>query len=593
MRIPVFRSQAQMSNEAPGRPITARMRAEPFVQAELRKGDVIGEAFSQVQQYSVMRHKAAVEVQMSESLLAAEEEMMNLANRLKESSDIYNVFKPDGSGSWSDNVNDMRERLADSIQSRSARDEFRARFNQSELTKRFQLKGAIDTRVRARAAAAEAARLRAIETELSDWSNATPEDYEMLMLTVRTNEDAATRSGTSGSGTSGSGTSGSGTSQTNREKLAVNIANNATQALVFDNPSIAVALAEALDLQDEVEKGTITAEEAYARSGLEDNAAYTLFTLQQVPREDALEIIYDTLGRSNRLYEAAERQRTEQEERNNASLDRNYRGMFMFADRTKEFTVADLMQVAPSVAAVSGLSATPDAPLTADQAREAFMTYFDTFNYLTPDQRRTIDSAFDRPAASSFATQTNQDVYTDLTVRAQAGRLTMVGLNDARMSITSTDYITLLTTMNSQSDDALVDAKRVVQLQFGYNERMAMDNDAARQAQAAYFSVASQLEQMATTRRADGNPMTRSEINEEALRLSSRQLELFRQTLRIERENYIAGQMSNIPGIGNTDPLADLDAWWASLDKTEQEKFVSDYARHRLTFIEFQQRMGR
>jgi hypothetical protein len=486
-----------------------------------------------------MRHKAAVEVQMSESLLAAEEEMMNLANRLKDSTDIYNVFKPDGSGSWSDNVNDMRERLADSIQSRSARDEFRARFNQSELSKRFQLKGAIDTRVRARAAAAEAARLRVIETELSDWSNATPEYYEMLMLTVSANEDAATRSGTSGSGTSGSGTSGSGTSQTNREKLAVNIANNATQALVFDNPSIAVALAEALDLQDEVEKGTITAKEAYARSGLEDNAAYTLFTLQQVPREDALEIIYDTLGRSNRLYEAAERQRTEQEERNNASLDRNYRGMFMFADRTKEFTVADLMQVAPSVAAVSGLFATPDAPLTADQAREAFMTYFDAFNYLTPDQRRTIDSAFDRPAASSFATQTNQDVYTDLTVRAQAGRLTMVGLNDARMSITSTDYITLLTTINSQSDDALVDAKRVVQLQFGYNERMAMDNDAARQAQAAYFSVASQLEQMATTRRADGNPMTRSEINEEALRLSSRQLELFRQTLRIERENYI------------------------------------------------------
>jgi hypothetical protein len=299
MRIPVFTSRAQRPSDAPGRPITARMRAEPFIQAELRKGEVMTEAFGQVQEYALMRHKAAVEVQMSESLLAAEEEMMNLANRLKDSTDIYNVFKPDGSGSWSDNVNDMRERLADSIQSRSARDEFRARFNQSELSKRFQLKGAIDTRVRARAAAAEAARLSVIETELSDPFNATPEDYEMAIITVRTNEDAATRSGTSGSGTS----------QTNRQKLAFNIANNATQALVFDNPSIAVALAEALDLQDEVEKGTITAEEAYEQSGLEDNAAYTLFTLQQVPREDALEIIYDTLGRSNRLYEAAERQR--------------------------------------------------------------------------------------------------------------------------------------------------------------------------------------------------------------------------------------------------------------------------------------------
>jgi hypothetical protein len=591
MRIPVFTSRAQRPSDAPGRPITARMRAEPFIQAELRKGEVMTEALGQVQEYALMRHKAAVEVQMSESLLAAEEEMMNLANRLKDSTDIYNVFKPDGSGSWSDNVNDMRERLADSIQSRSARDEFRARFNQSELSKRFQLKGAIDTRVRARAAAAEAARLSVIETELSDPFNATPEDYEMAIITVRTNEDAATRSGTSGSGTS----------QTNRQKLAVNIANNATQALVFDNPSIAVALAEALDLQDEVEKGTITAEEAYTRSGLEDNAAYTLFTLQQVPREDALEIIYDTLGRSNRLYEAAERRREEQEQINNAALDRNYRGMFIFANGTEEFDFGDLIMTAPAVAATysarlleeKGVSITADTPITADDARNAFVDYFDARNYLTPEQRRTIDSAFDRPAASSFATQTNQDVYTDLTVRAQAGSLTMVGLNDARMSITSTDYITLLTTINSQSDDALVDAKRVVQLQFGYNERMAMDNDAARQAQAAYFSVASQLEQMATTRRADGNPMTRSEINEEALRLSSRQLELFRQTLRIERENYIAGQMSNIPGIGNTDPLADLDAWWASLDKTDQEKFVSDYARHRLTFIEFQQRMGR
>jgi hypothetical protein len=594
MRIPVFTSRAQRPSDAPGRPITARMRAEPFIQAELRKGEAVAEAFGQVQDYSLMRHKAAVEVQMSESLLAAEEEMMNLANRLKDSTDIYNVFKPDGSGSWSDNVNDMRERLADSIQSRSARDEFRARFNQSELSKRFQLKGAIDTRVRARAAAAEAARLSVIETELSDPFNATAEDYAMLMLTIRTNEDAAIRSGTSGSGTS----------QTNRQKLAVNIANNATQALVFDNPSIAVALAEALDLQDEVEKGTITAEEAYTRSGLEDNAAYTLFTLQQVPREDALEIIYDTLGRSNRLYEAAERRREEQEQINNAALDRNFRGMFIFANGTEEFDFGDLIMTAPAVAATysarlleeKGVSITADTPITADDARNAFVDYFDARNYLTPEQRRTIDSAFDRPAASSFATQTNQDVYTDLTVRAQAGSLTMVGLNDARMSITSTDYITLLTTINSQSDDALVDAKRVVQLRFGYDAEMAMDSEAARLAQASYFSIASQLEQMATTRRAEGNPMTRLELNEASQRLADAQMEIFRVQVRDELRNHIQLRMTNITRmaeIGLENPLADLDAWWTSLSAVEQENFSDDYWTHRLALSDFQQRMNR
>jgi hypothetical protein len=560
------------------------MRAEPFVQAELRKGDVVAEALDQVQSYSLMRHKAAVEVQMSESLLAAEEEMMNLANRLKESTDIQNVFKPDGTGTWSDNVNDVRERLADSIQSRSARDEFRARFNQSELSKRFQLRGAIDSRIQARANAAAAARMQAAEDALSNPYNPTGiVDYEMAVMGIRIEQDAATRSGTATAETTG----------VMNAKLAENIATRTTQAYVFDDPARAVALAEALDLQDEVDAGRMTAEEAYAQSNLPDDASYTLYTLDALPREQALEIIYNTLSRSNRLYEASERRRTEQEERNNAALDRNYRGMFMFADRTKEFTVADLMQVAPSVAAVSGLSATPDAPLTADQAREAFMNYFDTFNYLSPDQRRQVDTMFATAAPSSFATQTNQNVYTDLFARAEAGNLTVVGLNAASSSITPENYTTLLSKIGAEADDALVDAKRSLQLQFGYNERMAMDNDAARQAQAAYFSVAAQLEQMSTTRRAEGNPMTRSEINEEALRLSSRQLELFRQTLLIERENYIAGQMSNIPGIGNIDPLSDLDAWWASLDSNGQKEFVSDYARHRLTFIEFQQRMGR
>jgi len=580
-----------MSNEAPGRPITARMRAEPFVQAELRKGDVIGEAFSQVQQYSVMRHKAAVEVQMSESLLAAEEEMMNLANRLKESPDIYNVFKPDGTGTWSDNVNDMRERLADSIQSRSARDEFRARFNQSELTKRFQLKGAIDTRVRARAAAAEAARLRAIETELSDWSNATPEDYEMLMLTVRTNEDAATRSGTSDSGTS----------QANRQRLAVNIANNATQALVFDNPSIAVALAEALDLQDEVEKGTITAEEAYARSGLSDDAAYTLFTLQQVPREDALEIIYDTLGRSNRLYEAAERQREEQEERNNAALDRNFRGMFRFADRTKEFDFGDLMMTAPAVAATysarlleeKGVSVTADTPITADDARTAFVDYFDALNYLTPEQRRTIDSAFDRPGTSSFATRNNEDVAADLALRAERGQLTVAGLTAARNSITFEYHNQMLNKISLEADEALNAAKRVARFQFSFEEGMATDTGGARASRSAYFSVAGQLEAEAMRRRTEGNPMTSTEMESFLSGLMQAQKEIYVAGLISDRNVYLEGLPGVFRGISSENPLADLDALYFSLTPAEQSDFAARYRNIRLELLDYESRINR
>jgi predicted transcriptional regulator len=296
MRIPVYRSQAQRSNEAPGRRITARMNAAPFIRAELERGSVIGEVMTQVAEYGLMRHKAAVEVQMSESLLAAEEEMRAYARQMQNAPDIQNVFRPDGTGLWADGTAGMRDRLADNIQSRSARDEFKARFNQREQAMRFSLQDEIDARIKARAAAAHAARMSALEDSLSDPFNAKMEDYTTAVLAVRTESDAAIRSGVA-------------TQETTRvmnAELAKRVAERTAAAYVFDDPTRAVALAEALDLQDDVDAGRITAQEAYESSGLEDDAAYTFFTLEVLPREQALEIIYGTLGRANRLYSAAQ-----------------------------------------------------------------------------------------------------------------------------------------------------------------------------------------------------------------------------------------------------------------------------------------------
>lgn len=583
MRIPVYRSQVQRPSDAPGRRITARMNAAPFVQAELQRGAVIGEAMDQVQSYAMMRHKAAVEVQMSESLLAADEEMRNLSREMEQTSEIQNVFRPDGTGLWSESVTEMRERLADNIQSRSARDQFRARFNQSEQAARFRLQDQIDARIRARAAAAASARMSALEDSLSDPFNASIEDYEMAVIGVRTEEDAAIRSGTATRETTG----------VMNAALAQNIAERTAAAYVFDDPTRAVALAEALDLQDEVSAGRLSAEEAYAQSGLSDDAAYTLYTLEALPREQALEIIYDTMGRSNRLYAAAEEARERQEAQFNEGLSDSYRGMFFFSDTSRSYTADDVIRMAPDVAAMAGFTDDPNATVTPDQVRDAFMRYFDTFNYLTPDQRRQIDTAFNRPPASSFATQTNPNVYADLYLRAESGNLTTAGLNAARGSITSENFTTLLTMIGNEGDDALNDARNVVRLRFGYDERMALDTEGARQAQAAYFSVASQLERMAAERRSAGNPMTRAELNAEADRLANEQLELFREALRGDRDQYIEFSMSNIPGIGFADPLADLEAWWASLDEEGQRTFRSDYARHRYTLLDYQSRMNR
>jgi hypothetical protein len=274
-------------------------------------------------------------------------------------------------------------------------------------------------------------------------------------------------------------------------------------------------------------------------------------------------------------------------------LDNAYRGMFFFTNPGATYKNSDLIAMAPDVADMLGFTSDPSAPLSAENARQAFMDYFNRSNYLTVEQRKQIDTMFEVPTTMLFAEKTNQDVYTDLFARAESGNLTVVGLNARRTMITADNYTSLLNKIGAESDDALVDAKRVAQLRFGYDERMAMDTEGARQAQAAYFSVASQLEQTAVQRRAQGNPMTRTELNQEADRLANAQLDLFRAALRGDRDQYIGSMMSNIPNIGYADPLADLEAWYASLDAVQQRQFSSDYARHRFTLLDYQNRMNR
>jgi hypothetical protein len=215
-------------------------------------------------------------------------------------------------------------------------------------------------------------------------------------------------------------------------------------------------------------------------------------------------------------------------------------------------------------------------------------------NYLSPEQRRTIDSAFSAPAASSFATQTNQDVFADLFVRAQSGNLTISGLNASRGSITLENFNTLLTSINAQSDDALNDVKNRIRLEFRYNELDAANDIAgARSAQSAFFSVASDLEIEAQRRRTEANPMTRSELIDFGDSLVQRQAAFFQSLQISERDNYISFFMTNIPQIGSQDPVADLDAWYGSLDAAGQRTYAQDYARHKTVLLEFQQRINR
>jgi hypothetical protein len=171
MRIPIFRSEAQATNEAPGSSIQARMNAQPFVQAALAKGEVFAEATKQIGSYALMRAKADAEVQYNEAMLAADEEMRMLADDLKKNGRLEDVESENGA--WRTKSKDIRDRLADGLSSRSMTSEFSARFNQQELSLRFQLRDSIQARIERDIARARAAKMQSAEDAIANGTDLT------------------------------------------------------------------------------------------------------------------------------------------------------------------------------------------------------------------------------------------------------------------------------------------------------------------------------------------------------------------------------------------------------------------------------------
>jgi hypothetical protein len=142
-----------------------------FVQAKLQKGDVAGALFEQVGEYALMRAKADAEVQYSEAMLAADEEMRVLAEDVGKNGRLEDVTSENGS--WRTRSKDIRDRLADNLSSRSMTDAFNSRFNQQELTLRFQLRDSVQARIERQIAEARALRMQGAEDAIANGTDIT------------------------------------------------------------------------------------------------------------------------------------------------------------------------------------------------------------------------------------------------------------------------------------------------------------------------------------------------------------------------------------------------------------------------------------
>ena len=155
MRIPRYRSNVQLTTDAPGRPMTARMRAGPIVNAIEGKANVFNAALQQVNEYAVQRQKMINETKRNEAIFGAKEGLLSLVDQLESDENPFDIINMDNkTGRWFDGVAKIKAEMRSKVTQTDAElAYFDQQFTQNEISLRFQLKDKLDTAIEARAKA--------------------------------------------------------------------------------------------------------------------------------------------------------------------------------------------------------------------------------------------------------------------------------------------------------------------------------------------------------------------------------------------------------------------------------------------------------
>ena len=583
MRIPVYASQAKATNEAPGASIRARMDPNVFVQSELAKGEVLGSAFEQINKYALARAEAEAKIQYNEAMLGAEVEMRDLAESLKESSRLGDVLNDKGTGAWQVATKDMRARLADGLSSRSMTDAFNARFDQQEVTVRFQLRDAVETRINARAAAASKARQDLLVAQLSN-PNMDPAQAAMLLASSDAEQASDLARGIV------------------TPEMAANI-NTAMVGQVVDNlvsgfvgsdPARGIALAKALEYQDEVNAGTKTAEDAATLSGLDASSAYTLSVLRLASPDVATKAIAEAITLANKIDGARDEAKAEETAAFKVKADNLYNSAFGVdpnAAASLDLTMR-LFETNSDAFNLARLDASQ--PITGKQYLDAVAGFLDKNNLLPQEQRKSLDTHRNPNVDGPFAPESNPDVYQNVLQKQLSGTLTMAYLNASQGDLSLPDWKALAEGMQAESSQSLQSTIDAVDAAFNFNKFTAPTDEGQKESQRSAAYVNSQLLIDFNAARASGNPMTSTQLTARKNELIAERMVTYRVTLQEQLTENLqaASNLYGLPPLSVGRELADLEKWYndASIPKTQIEE--DGYFQARIIINQYKKMMG-
>ncbi len=489
MRIPIYRSDAQRTNEAPGRSFSARMDARPFVEAALQKGAVTGALADAVGAYAEQRGKMIAEAEYNETALALDEEIRTATYDLSRSNDIGNIF--DGNKLWEKRMKSIQSNVLGRVKNSNVRRKLDFSFNQSEIQSRFRLQGVVDDKIIKRDQAAIAARQTNAVAALSQ-IGASPADYAAFFGTGTTpgKNGVMTAPGVAG------GRANAGAVSKANLAMRVDVASGYVANRYGADINSNRRLRKFVSLQDEIQTGQMTIEKAMSEAGMVDPYAATV--LSQIPRAEALKIVQANMKLAQAAWNADEKISKDLRDGEKRNMTAAYKMLYtgrktLTQDDLKSIGLPDnyLRPLLPLFKEGNGGLFVVDSAV----AKKKIYEWLDVQNFLSRDQRAALDEELASGTADTlFPKESRASVKVNMNLLANKGELTEEILSAEKPNLSSGDYITLQNMIFSEAEANFRGYMKTVSAVFNWTEETAgSDDDLAQAANAAYFSVYNDL----------------------------------------------------------------------------------------------------
>lgn len=597
MKIPIYTARAQATNEAPGRRFSVRMDPNPYIKAELAKGEVATALTESASAFTAQRIKMINETQYNQAALRIEEEMRQAVYDFEKDKDFGNIL--DGKNKWGQRMDAIKNDVIASVESPGLRKKLGFEFEANEIQSRFTLRGRIDKKIAAAEVAALKARTEGIVAYLSH-PDRTIDDFitEMSKLTNahknpvkdgRFNPAAVSKT---------------------FNTVIKDVGANVVDIYVGRTPSRAVDLLVALEQMHDLDHGKEIKPAEMAQ--LDAGGAYALTVLRNMEQDDAIKILQDAVTSASafsRVIEAEEKKAEEAQAFVIESLKNRYQ---YFANiQSSTLSAEDLSEVEMTALSTAHRQIIKDGGvLTSAQVKKDIVDFL----YRVNEVDATFQGILDKDALTNtipFAETSTPSVLDDILRQREAKTLTFAYLEDKKSSLSYGDYKGfadgLLAEQNAaeraqagQEDKDFTalknfknDLLKVAKSAYQYDALNSDDSQFAKVSRAAYFNVANILEEMWTNSQLpDAEPLTKTKLNEALKAAMEETKDIWHDNVRSSFDDFMTTNKAaeHVQDLGfvfseTANMVQELEAWFESETRTEVD--LQEYSRVRRRLKEF------